>query len=148
MSERGVFTMRAERRTLRALEEEARRYGIPTRTLAERIIEEGVKMRRHPGIVFVESGSGRREAVLAGRPRLKVWLIAQAVRDSGGHAAAARYLSVSESWIDRAMSYAKEHRAEIAQAIRENEEAFERVKRLYPPALPPVRRPRRAAHPR
>ena len=148
MSERGVFTMRAQRRTLRALEEEARRYGVPPRTLAERMIEEGVKVRRHPGVVFIERGSGHRDAVLAGRPRLSVWMIAQVVRDSGGHAEAAKYLSLSEPWVDQAMAYAKEYPAEIEQAIRENEEAFERVKRLYPPALPPVRRPRRAARSR
>ncbi len=36
----GTFTMRAERSLLRALEEEARRYGVPPRTHAERMLEE------------------------------------------------------------------------------------------------------------
>jgi len=140
--------MRAERRTLRALEEEARRYGIPPRTLAERIIDEGVKVRRHPGIVFIEGGGGHRDAVLAGRPRLKVWMITQVVKGSRSHAEAAKYLSTTEDWIDRAMVYARDYPEEIEQAIRENEEAFERVKRLYPPAFPRARRPRRAARSR
>lgn len=148
MSERGVFTMRAERTTLRALEEEARRYGVPTRTLAERMIEEGVKARRHPGIVFVERGRGDRDAVLAGRPRLSVWMIVQVVRASDTRAAASRSLSLEEAWIDRALAYAKNYPEEIEQAIREDHEAFERVKRLHPPALPPVGRPRRAARSR
>lgn len=147
MSERGVFTMRAERSTLRALEEEARRYGVPPRTLAERMIEEGIKTRRHPGIVFIDRGGGR-DAVIAGRPKLSVWQVVQTVRANKTRAAAAKWLSLDEAFVDRAMAYAEDHPGEIEQAIRENDEAFERVKRLYPPALPPVRRPRRAARSR
>ncbi len=148
MSERSVFTMRAERRTLRALEEEARRYGVPPRTLAERMIEEGVKMRRHPGIVFVDRGRGARDAVLAGRPRLSAWMVVQVARANRTLAGAAKWLSLDEPSIERALAYAKNYPQEIDQAIRENDEAFERVKRLHPPALAPVRRPRRAARPR
>jgi len=148
MSERGVFTMRAERKTLRALEEEARRYGVAPRTLAERMIEEGVKARRHPGIVFLERGRGVRDAVLAGRPRLSVWMVVQVVGSNKTLAAAAKWLSLDEPSIERALAYAKDYPEEIQQAILENDEAFERVKRLYPPALTPVRSPRRAARAR
>lgn len=148
MSERGVFTMRARRDTLRALEEEARRYGVPPRTLAERMIEEGVRTRRHPGIVFIERGRGARDAVLAGRPRLSVWMIAQVVRANSTRAGAAKWLSLDEGSVDRAMAYAKEYPEEIERAISENEEAFERVRQLYPPLLAPIRRPRRAARSR
>ena len=140
--------MRAQRRTLRALEEQARRYSIPPRTLAEQMIEEGVKMRRHPGIVFIERGSGRRDAVLAGRPRLSVWMIAQVARANKTLAGAAKWLSLDEARIERALAYAKDFPSEIEAAIRANEEAFEEVKRLYPPALLPVRRRRRAARSR
>ena len=145
MSERGVFTMRAQRRTLRALEEQARRYGVPPRTLAERMIEEGVKMRRHPGIVFIERGSGDRDAVLAGRPRLSVWMIVQVVRANRTLAGAARWLSLEEARIERALAYAKDYPDEIERAIRANDEAFDDLKRRFPPALPPTRRRRRAA---
>ncbi len=148
MSERGVFTMRVERRTLRAVEEEARRYGVPLRTLAERMVEEGVKMRRHPGIVLMERGRGVRDAVLAGRPRLSVWMIVQVVRANKTRGGAERWLPLDGASIDRAMAYAKDYPDEIEQAINENDEAFDRVKQLYPPALPPVRRPRRAARSR
>lgn len=144
MSERTVFSMRAATGTLRALADEARRYRIPPRTLAEEILEEGVKMRRHPGIVFVERGGGR-AAVLAGRPRLSVWQVVETVRANRTRAAAAKWLSVDEASIDRAMSYADDNPGEIEEKIRQNDEAFERAQRLYPPALPPARRPRRAA---
>lgn len=148
MSERSVFSMRAARRTLRALEEEARRYRVPPRTLAEDILEEGVKMRRHPGIVFIERGGGR-AAVLAGRPRLSIWQIVETVRGSRSLAGAARWLSLDVPSVERALAYAADYPKEIEAAIRANDEAFERVKRLYPPALKPeARRRRRAAAPR
>ena len=123
--------MRAQRQTLDDLEEEARRYSVPPRTLAERILEEGIKMRRHPGVVFIERGGGR-DPVLAGRPRLSVWQIVQTVRANKTRAAASKWLSLDEASIDRAMAYAKEYPEEIEQAIRENDEAFERFKRLHP----------------
>lgn len=147
VSERTVFTMRAGKRTLRALEEEARRYRLPPRTLAETILEEGVRMRRHPGITFVDRAGGR-AAVLAGRPRLSVWQIVLTARASRSLASAARYLSVDVPSIQRALAYATEHSDEIDAAIQANDEAFERAKRLYLPALEPARRRRRAAAPR
>lgn len=145
MSDRTVFTMRAGRRTLRALEEEARRYKLPPRTLAESILEEGVRMRRHPGIVFVDRGGGR-AAVLAGYPRLSVWQIVMTARASRSPASAARHLNLDVASVQRALAYAAEHSDEIEAAIQANDEAFERTKRLYPAAVKaPDRRPRRAA---
>lgn len=146
MSERGVFTMRAAKRTIRALEEEARRYRVPPRTLAEQMLEEGVRMRRHPGIVFIERGSGR-SAVLAGRPRLSIWQIAETVRSAGSVEDATFWLSLDAGSIERAMAYANEHKDEIDAAIAENEAAFERFKLLYPPASKTVKPRRRRAAP-
>lgn len=153
MSDRTVFTMRAARGSIRALEEEARRHHVPPRTLAETMLEEGIRMRRHPGVVFVDRGAGR-DAVLAGRPRLSIWQIAQVSRDSRSQVATARQLSLEASELQRALAYAAEYAPEIDAAIRENDEAFERIQRLYPkvptdavPARAP-RRPRRAAAPR
>lgn len=147
MSERTVFSMRASKDTLRTLQEEARRYGVPPRTLAERMIEEGVKMRRHPGVVFIDRGGGR-SAVLAGRPRLGIWQIVQVVRANRTRAAAARWLSLDEASIDRAVAYAKEYPGEIDQAIRQNDEAFERVERRYPSSASLMSGRRRAARSR
>ncbi len=137
--------MRAAKGTIRALAEEARRYRVPPRSLAEQILEEGVRMRRHPGIVFIERGGGR-DAVLAGRPRLSIWLIAETVRGSTSMKTAADWLSLDLGSLERAMAYAKEYPDAINAAIADNEAAFERAKRLYPPAFKtPTRRRRRAA---
>lgn len=137
--------MRAAKGTIRALAEEARRYRVPPRSLAEEILEEGVRMRRHPGIVFVERPGGR-DAVLAGRPRLSVWEIVETVRQSSSLEAVARALSLDLGSLERALAYANEYAEEIDTAIAENEAAFERAKRLYPAALrTPTPRRRRAA---
>jgi len=147
MSDRTVFSMRAGRDTIRALEEEARRYRVAPRTLAETMLEEGIRMRRHPGIVFIERGGGR-DAVLAGRPRLSIWQIVQTVRANRTRAAAAKWLSIDEGSIDRAMAYAAEYPEEIERAIGENDEAFERVQRLYPSSADLTAGRRRAARSR
>lgn len=142
-----MFSMRAARSALRMLEEEARRYHVAPRTLAESILDEGLRMRRHPGIVFVDRGGGR-DAVLAGRPRLSVWQVVQAAHGARSRAVAARTLGIDPPELERALAYAAEYPDEIDAAIAENDEAFERAKRLYPPLLTPPRRPRRAAAPR
>lgn len=148
MSDRTIFTMRARRGSLRALAEEARRYHVPPRTLAESILEEGLRMRRYPGIVFVDRGGGR-DAVLAGHPRLSVWQVVLATRASRSRAAAARELSIDLPTLQRALAYAADHPDEVEEAIRANEDALARAERLYAPALTPrARRPRRAAAPR
>lgn len=131
--------MRLGSETLRQLEEEAVHYRQPVRTLAERMIEEGIRMARFPGVTFIDRPAGR-DAVLIGRPRLSVWMIALTARSCGSLAEAAKVLSADLPSIERAMAYAAAYRDEIERAIAENEAAFERVKRLYPPALP--RRPR------
>lgn len=148
LSDRKVFSMRAGERTLRALEEEARRYRLPARTLAEAILDEGLRVRRHPGITFVDRGGGR-AAVCAGYPRLSIWQVVLTVRASRSQAAAARHLNVDVPAVERALAYAREYPEDIDAAIQANEEALERAKRLYPPALTPApRRPRHAAAPR
>lgn len=137
--------MRAAKTTVRALAEEARRYRVPPRSLAEEILQEGVQMRRHPGVVFVERPGGR-DAALVGRPRLSVWEIVETVRQSSSLEAAARTLSLDLGSLERALAYANEYAEEIDAAIAENEAAFERAKRLYPAALgTPTPRRRRAA---
>ncbi len=138
--------MRAAKGTIRALQEEARRYRVPPRSLAEEILEEGVRMRRHPGIVFVQRPGGR-DAVLAGRPRLSIWEVVETVRQSSSLDAAASTLSLDLGSLERALAYANEYAEEIDAAIAENEAAFERAKRLYPAALRALTSRRRRAAP-
>lgn len=96
-------------------------------------------MRRHPGIVFVERGSGRRDAVLAGRPRLSVWQIVLTVRASTSVPAAAKYLDLDVPAVERALAYSKEHPDEVERQISANDAEMERVMRLYPSTADVIR---------
>lgn len=123
--------MRLGRRTLRELKEEAARYREPVRTVAERMLDESVRMARFPGITFIDRPAGR-DAVVIGRPRLSIWMVVLAVRGSSSRPAAAKSLSLDVGTVDAAMAYAKAYPDEIEQKIVENEAAYERLKRLYP----------------
>lgn len=48
------------------LAEEARDRGLSVSALAEELIDEGLRMQRHPGIVFRPGPAGRRPALLDG----------------------------------------------------------------------------------
>ena len=52
------------------LERVAARSGERSATLATRLIDEGLRMAEHPGIVFIESGTGGRVATLARGPEV------------------------------------------------------------------------------
>ena len=71
--------IRIESETLRALRERSEQSGEPIVRLAGRYIDEGMRLDRHPGIVFRDGPAGRR-AVVVGGP--DVWEIIAAVRSS------------------------------------------------------------------
>jgi len=106
------------------LAERARELGSGLTPLAERYVTEGLRMDRHPGIVFREAAGGRR-AALAGH-RLDVWQIIETVRDSGGDVTeAADYLGLSSTQMQAAIGYYAEFRREIDDWIARNTAAAE-----------------------
>ncbi len=78
------FTLRLDAAALDHLEGQARRSGVTRSELARTLIEEGLRMAEHPGIVFREGAAGRRPAI-AGGPQ--VWWIASIFRQLGLEAA-------------------------------------------------------------
>jgi hypothetical protein len=71
--------IRIEARTLRALRERSAQSGEPLVRLAQRYIDEGMRLDRHNGVVFRDGPAGRR-AVLVGGP--DVWEVITAARDA------------------------------------------------------------------
>ena len=69
--------IRIEADTLRALRERSVQSGEPIVRLAQRYIDEGLRLERHPGIVFRTGPAGRR-AVTVGGP--DVWEVVAAAR--------------------------------------------------------------------
>ncbi|MDQ2934626.1 MAG: hypothetical protein M3R49_06540 [Chloroflexota bacterium] len=110
---------------------EARAHEIrETRTgLAERYVEEGLRMDEHPGIGFVDGPAGRRAVVVG--TGLDVWEMVGTIRQqpAGSAEAAARYLEVPVRAVRAAVRYYAAFPAEIddllhrQDAIAEREEA-------------------------
>ncbi|HEX9551496.1 MAG TPA: hypothetical protein VF971_10420 [Candidatus Limnocylindrales bacterium] len=71
--------IRIQSETLRALRARSEQSGEPIVRLARRYIDEGMRLDRHPGIVFRDGPAGRR-AVVVGGP--DVWEVIAAVRSA------------------------------------------------------------------
>ena len=119
------MSLRLDSSVAEGLAERARETGEKVTPLAERYVAEGLRMDRHPGIVF-RSGAGGRRAALAGH-RLDVWQVIEAVRQAGGDAtAAAASLLLSPAQIGAAVAYYAAFREEIDAWIARNAAMAER----------------------
>jgi hypothetical protein len=108
--------------TLDRLAERERETGHSRSELAQRYIEEGLRMERHPGIVFRDGPTGRRAALMHGPD---VWEVVPTVIDGEDtvderieNAVAWHALSPEE--IRAAMAYYAEFREEIDDRIEKN----------------------------
>jgi uncharacterized protein (DUF433 family) len=107
--------------TLARLGSRARRVRLPPRTLAQRYVEEGLRMDEHPLIRFAEGPSGRRARIVG--TGKDVWEVIAVVRDNDGDAAeAARYLEIPLGLVQAAIAYYGTYTSEIDQFIEVNEQ--------------------------
>ena len=113
------LSLRLADATIARLGVRAKRRQLAPRTLAQRYVEEGLRMDEHPLIRFVDGPSGRRpQLVGTGKD---VWEVISVVRDGGGDAsAAAAYLEMSLGLVQAAVSYYGAYRAEIDDWIELN----------------------------
>ena len=131
--------IRIEADTLRALRERSAQSGEPIVRLAQRYIDEGLRLERHPGIVFRTGPAGRR-AVIVGGP--DVWEVVAAARgapESGEElvTALAERISVPIDRIRTAIRYYAEYPDEVDRFIAmvdeeglRHEQALERERQL------------------
>ena len=97
--------------------------------LAQRLIDEGLRMADHPGVIFKDGPSGRRAALAFGPD---IWEIIKFLRevDERGPAAldaAAEVLAVDANRIAAAVSYYGDYRDEIDAEIADADEASARA---------------------
>jgi len=115
------LSVRLSDATIARLGRHAQRAHLAPRTLAQRYVEEGLRMDEHPLIRFADGPAGRR-ARLVGTGK-DVWEIIAAVRDNDGDAAeTARYLEIPLGLVQAAISYYGAYREEIDQWIEANEQ--------------------------
>ena len=115
------LSVRLNDTTIARLGKHARRVHLAPRTLAQRYVEEGLRMDEHPLIRFVDGPAGRR-ARLVGTGK-DVWEVIAAVRENSGDAVeTARYLEMPLGLVQAAITYYGAYRDEIDQWIEANEQ--------------------------
>ena len=107
--------------------------GASAAGLAQRLIDEGLRMADHPGVIFKDGPSGRRAALAYGPD---VWEVIKFLReiDERGPAAidaAAEVFAADTSRIATAISYYGDYADEIDVEIAEADEASARAEEAW-----------------
>ena len=115
------------------LKAEAGARNVSASALAEELIEEGLRVRRHPMIVFRDGASGRRAGLIGGPD---VWEVAGGL--VGGDVPseerinrAAEHLGLSHRQIDAVLDYYADFTTEIDEEIAENAAAAEELESAW-----------------
>ncbi|TAK24211.1 MAG: DUF433 domain-containing protein [Chloroflexota bacterium] len=99
----------------------ARRSGRDASSIVNELLDEGLRMRRIPGIAFGDGGGGR-VARIAGTG-VDVWGIARSFRELGDREALANaYQWLSDQQLRAALAYAEAYPDEISRRIQADEE--------------------------
>jgi hypothetical protein len=124
------LSVRLNEATITRLGARARRAHLPPRTLAQRYVEEGLRMDDHPLIRFADGPAGRRARLLGSGK--DAWEVIAVVRDNSGDAAeAARYLEIPLGLVQAAIAYYGAYTAEIDQQIEDNEQEATEAYQAY-----------------
>ena len=128
-----VVSVRLPDEVARRLRDEAAGTTEAVSGMAARLVDEGLRMATHPGIVFRSGPSGRRAALITGPD---VWEIIGLIRslDARGVAAlaeAADWLGLTEAQIRTALGYYGAFPDEIDARIAANVAAAEQAERSW-----------------
>lgn len=114
------MSLRLAEATIERLGYRAKRGNMPTRTLAQRYVEEGLRMDEHPLVRFVDGPAGRR-ARLIGTGK-DVWEVIATVYDNDNDLArTAEYLHIPLGLVRSAVTYYGAYRDEVDKIIADNE---------------------------
>jgi len=121
------LAFRVRPQTLAHLKRRAKESGRSQTDLAERYLEEGLRMDEHPIVVFRDGAAGRRPG-LAGS-RLDVWQVIETVKQNSSVEEAAAYLELPPEQVQACLRYYAAYQSEIddwserAHALAERERA-------------------------
>jgi hypothetical protein len=121
------LTLRLDNDAFERLDAESKRIRQTRSELAKRLLEEGLRMEAHPGIVF-RQGALERHAALADGP--KVWVIARVLREMKAPldeavAKTAELMELSPLQVRIAARYYADFREEIDEYLRVLDEEAE-----------------------
>jgi hypothetical protein len=121
------------------LGERARRGGTRPRTLAQRYVEEGLRMDEHPLVRFVDGPAGRR-ARLVGTGK-DVWEVVAVVRENDGDVrAASDYLELPLGLTQAAVTYYGGYPDEIDEWIELNRREMDDARAAFEAGQASLRR--------
>ncbi len=101
--------------------------------LAQRLVDEGLRMEAHPGIVFRSGPAGRRAGLVRGPDVWEVIGLVESLEQTGDEriAEAAAWLKLSEAQIRTALSYYGEFAEEIDEEIEERHRFAEQARAAF-----------------
>jgi len=128
-----VVSVRLSDQVAQRLRERAADNDEAVSGLAQRLVDEGLRMEAHPSITFRPGPSGRRAALMRGPD---VWEVIGLLRslDTSGDAAiveAAQWLGLAEAQVRAALSYYGAFADEIDTRIAANQVAAEQAQREW-----------------
>lgn len=99
----------------RRLKDRAHQRNMGVSTLAERLIDEGLRMEAHPAVVFREGTSGRRPVLIGGPEVADVIgaIVDGDVPVDERRSRAAQLLGIAEALVDAGLAYYAEYTDEI-----------------------------------
>jgi hypothetical protein len=107
--------------------------GANTSALAQRLVDEGLRMADHPGVIFKDGPTGRRAALAYGPDIWEIVKFLREVDERGPSAleAAAEVFALDVNRITTAVSYYGEYREEIDAEIDAADHASERAEQAW-----------------
>jgi uncharacterized protein (DUF433 family) len=135
MPKSSPLSLRLPAELLNEIRKEAKRSARPASQVIQTTLEEGIRMRRCPGIIFTNGPAGRR-ATVAGTG-IDVWEVVRVSKSLGGNfKATSRALpQLSRPQIDSALHYYRLYTQEIDERLDSEEDRYDAL-----PSQPFVRR--------
>jgi hypothetical protein len=129
---KGRISIRLEEDLVRDLELLGKQSGQSLSQVVRRLVDEGVRMERHPGIVFRSGPAGRRAGLAQGPD---IWEVASVLRALKGSTKdvlgkASELTGQPVHLLRIALTYYVEFRSEIDDWIEDNDEYSERSEAL------------------
>lgn len=124
------LSIRLKDDTLQRLYFQARLAGVPPRTLAQRMVEEALRVADHPGIEFADSGASRRARVRG--TGVEVWEIVDLVKVHGGDVdAVLAFTERPRGQVEAALAYYGAFPEEIDVLVEANRRAAKEGRAAY-----------------
>lgn len=119
------MTLRIEAETLRRLEAQSRAAGQTRSQLAKTLLDEGLRMAAHPGIVFRAGPAGRRPGLVGGPDIWEVARVLKGVEARGEEAIAqaGALTGLAPQQVATALRYYAEYQTDIDDWLRRVDEA-------------------------